>query len=668
VLQYTIAGLVLGGIYAIASAGLVVTYLSAGILNFAFGSLAYFIARFYYFLHTQHAWGIGPAAVVSIVLTGPALGVVLYFVLFRNLRLAPPLIKIVATVGLSVIFPPAATLMFGNETILTAPGLAPQPVRVFRFLGVPVTLDQVIVYGCVIVIMVAGALILRYTDVGLRIRAMVDSPAMTSLSGTNPDAVSVGVWAASTLLAGLAGVLAAPVIGLGSADFTLLMAAAFAAVIAAKLRNLTVAVVVGLLMGVAGSLVQYALPPSSTFTADIIPSIPFVVTAIFLVYFILRSGRVSEGEGIGGTLDRAIAVSSDSHAHRRELAAGASRGSVALGWRGPILLLVVVALLPLVLHGLWLGLLATGIAYGILFLSFSFVIGEGGMVWLCMITFAGVGGLVAAQLATLHGWPVLAAVVAGGIVALPMGAIIGFLTIRLGDLYVALVTLTFGILMENLVFSLGTFANEGLGQNLNRPQFASGTYAFIYFLLVVFAIVALFVLNVRRSTTGMALTAVRSSEPAAKTIGVSVLQMKMVVAGTSAFLAGIGGALLGISLNSALPANYETVGGLVLIATVVTLGIRSNIAALLAGLAFIMIPALVQAYLPAWVGQVPAMLFGLGAVGIAQSPDGVLAMQTRQIRGVIQRWRPAAAEAPTQDGSGGSGVELARSEAELGQR
>jgi branched-chain amino acid transport system permease protein len=258
-----------------------------------------------------------------------------------------------------------------------------------------------------------------------------------------------------------------------------------------------------------------------------------------------------------------------------------------------------------------------------------------------MITFGGVGGMEAAQLATIHGWPVLAAVATGGLIALPMGVIIGFLTIRLGNLYVALVTLTFGILMDNLVFSLGTFANEGLGQNLNRPQFASGTYAFIYFLLVVFAVVAIFVVNVRRSTTGMALSAVRTSEPASKTIGVSVLQMKLVVAGIASFLAGIGGALVGITLNSALPANYETVGGLLLIATVVTLGIRSNTAALLAGLAFIMIPALVQSYLPGWVGQVPPMLFGLGAIGIAQSPDGVLAMQARQVRSLLlRRQRP----------------------------
>ena len=71
-LQFVIAGLVLGGIYAIASAGLVITYTSSGILNFAFGAIAFFIARFYYYLHTQQNWAIAPAAVVSIVIAAPA--------------------------------------------------------------------------------------------------------------------------------------------------------------------------------------------------------------------------------------------------------------------------------------------------------------------------------------------------------------------------------------------------------------------------------------------------------------------------------------------------------------------------------------------------------------------------------------------------------------------
>ena len=154
------------------------------------------------------------------------------------------------------------------------------------------------------------------------------------------------------------------------------------------------------------------------------------------------------------------------------------------------------------------------------FLSYTLVTGEGGMIWLCQVTFAGVGALTTAQLATIHGWPVLAAIVAGGLTAAVMGTIIGFLTIRLGDLYVALVTLTFGLLMETLVFSRDMFLKFGVGVSVPRPEFAEDDQAFAYLMLAVFVIVAIFIVNLRRSTTGMALNAVRWSEPAARTDGV----------------------------------------------------------------------------------------------------------------------------------------------------
>ena len=285
-------------------------------------------------------------------------------------------------------------------------------------------MDQIIVYICVVLVVVVGAVVLRYTDVGLRVRAMVDSPAMTSLSGTNPTAVSVGVWAVSIFLAGLTGVLSAPVIGLDATDFTLLMAAAFAAVIAAKLYNLTVAVVVGLIMGIAASVIPEYLPPDSPFTQAVIPSIPFVVTAIFLVYYLVRRGRISESEGTGGALDRAIAVHGGEYAAKDET--GAVRlSSRPVGWLPSIVGFAIICALPFLLSGLWVGLLATGVAYGVLFLSYTLVTGEGGMVWLCVPTFAAVGGLMTGQLAELHGWPVMAAVVVGGLVAVPFGVILG---------------------------------------------------------------------------------------------------------------------------------------------------------------------------------------------------------------------------------------------------
>jgi branched-chain amino acid transport system permease protein len=634
VLQYVVAGLALGAIYAISAAGLVVTYLSAGVLNFAFGAIAFFVARFYYYLDSQQHWGILPSAVVSLLVVGPALGLFLYGLLFRLMRQASALVQVVATLGVSVAIPPVATLLFGNRSILAAPGLAPQPVHVFHPFGVPVTLDKVIIYASVILVVAAGAVALRYTDIGLRVRAMVDSPAMTSLSGTNPSFVAAGVWAVSTFLAGLSGVLSAPIIGLDPTDYTIFMAAAFAAVVAARLRSLPVAVAVGLLMGVAGDVLQRYLPSHSVWAKEARPSIPFVVTALFLLYYMVRSGRVDERQGVGGALDRSIAVKGDE--------AGAA-STAPLTWRLPMLGVAVVAALPWILHSLWVGLLATGVAYAVVFLSFTLVTGEGGMVWLCMITFAGIGALTTGQLAE-HGWPILAAVAVGGVVALPAGIVIGLLTIRLGDLYVALVTLTFGILMEQLVFSSNRFVNNGIGVNLNRPGFAVSDRAFTYMALGAFAIISIFVFNLRRATTGLALSAVRSSEEAASTTGISVVAMKLVVAGLGAFVAGVGGGLLAVDQGVALPSNYATLLGVVWLAVLVTQGIRSNVSALIAGIAFAMLPQLASDYLPSWGAQVPSILFGLGAIAVVRNPDGVLADQLRQVRKLAgrSRSRPSA--------------------------
>jgi branched-chain amino acid transport system permease protein len=653
-LQFVIAGLVLGGIYAICSAGLVITYTASGILNFAFGAIAYFIARFYYFLNTQHGWSILPAAVLSIGVAAPALGVLLYVVLFRHLRLSSPMIKVVATIGLLVALPSLATLIFGNEAINQAPGLAPQPVAVYQFLGVPVTLDQVIVYICVFVTVVAGAVILRYTDVGLKVRAMVDSPAMTDLSGTNPTAVSVGVWAASTFFAGLAGVLAAPIIGLDPDNFTLLIAASFAAVVAARLRNLPVAVVVGLLMGIATSLIQRYLPPASTWTTEVIDAVPFIVIAVVLVYELIRRGRVGESDGWGGALDRAITPQGESRlAGSTDNVVESASLNLFGRYGGPIALIVIASALPLIVEGYWVGLMAQAFAYAIIFLSWTLVTGEGGMLWLCQITFAGVGALTTAQLANNHGWPVLAAVAVGGLVALVLGVAVGLLSIRLGDLYVALVTLTFGLLMENLVFTLPSFVNQGLGLTLNRPGFATSDRAFAYLCLVVFIIVSLFIVNYRRSTTGLALNAARWSEAGAKTSGISVVQMKVIAGALAALIAGVGGGFLALAQTSFQPSEFATFAGVVWLAVLVTIGVRSNAAALVAGITFVMLPALAQAYLPTWTGNVLPVLFGLGAISVAKYPDGVLAEQGRRMRRLLFHLTPGrVGDSSAMDGPG----------------
>jgi branched-chain amino acid transport system permease protein len=105
-------------------------------------------------------------------------------------------------------------------------------------------------------VVVTGTVVLRFTDVGLKVRAMVDTEAMTSLSGVSPARISAWVWMVTTALAGLAGVLTAPGTGLTPVGMTALMASAFAAVVAARLRSLPVAVAVAMAMGILTDVSQ----------------------------------------------------------------------------------------------------------------------------------------------------------------------------------------------------------------------------------------------------------------------------------------------------------------------------------------------------------------------------------------------------------------------------
>src|ERR1019366_8336770 len=133
---------------------LVVTFVSGGVLNFAFGSMAYFVARFYYWLNSQHGWQTDQAGAVSLLVVAPLMGVVLYALLFRHLRGKSTLIKLVCTIGLSGALPPIADMTFGTQSITSAPGLASLSDKPFDFLGTPLTTDQLITYGFLVFVVI----------------------------------------------------------------------------------------------------------------------------------------------------------------------------------------------------------------------------------------------------------------------------------------------------------------------------------------------------------------------------------------------------------------------------------------------------------------------------------------------------------------------------------
>jgi branched-chain amino acid transport system permease protein len=201
---------------------------------------------------------------------------------------------------------------------------------------------------------------------------------------------------------------------------------------------------------------------------------------------------------------------------------------------------------------------------------------------------------------------------------------------------VALVTLSFGLLIDQVVFSQTRFLPGLGGIQMGRPSFAVSDHAFAYFALAVFLIVGIAVVNLRRSSSGLAVSAIRWSQPAARTLGIKVVRMKLVLSGIAAFVAGLGGAVLSMYDQSTDPITYGTFNGLVWLAVLVTVGVRSLTAALLAGISFTVLPAVFQTYLPGnvWL-QVPSVLFGLGAIGLATNPQGVVAMYAEGLQTLI---------------------------------
>jgi hypothetical protein len=107
---------------------------------------------------------------------------------------------------------------------------------------------------------------------------------------------------------------------------------------------------------------------------------------------------------------------------------------------------------------------------------------------------------------------------------------------------------------------------------------------------VVFAVIALMIVNLKRATSGLVFAAIRSSERASVTGGISIVRAKLVLFGVSAFVAGLGGALYATVVGSATPRSFNALIGIIWLAIVVTWGVRSVVGAVLAGMIFAIAP------------------------------------------------------------------------------
>jgi branched-chain amino acid transport system permease protein len=597
VAPYIISGLVAGSITAISALGLIITYKSSRVFNFAHGAIAYSIAIFYYYLTNENGWSVEAAAPFTILVVAPLLGLLLYLALFRRLTHASPTVRLVSTVGLWVALPALIRILFPfsiNE-IFQPEGLIENPAdpNFLKVFGTYVNTNQFAVIVSAFVIAIGTSLVMRYTSVGLATRATVDQPRNAEIAGVNTEAVTAGSWMVGIMLAGFAGVLLGPILGLQEFQFTLLLVGSFAAVVIGKMSSLPIAFLGAVAIGVLQQLWVKWQPHEGFFSVGVAASIPFAVMLVFLiVYSFTSSGLRREAFEI----DRRRAGG----AHGDAPPLPPSHGLRRLA--GPVATAVVLALLPVLFDNVtlfgvsfdnfWIGVFAQGMALSIIFLSYTMVTGEGGMISLCQITLAGIGAFAAARLAAEAGLEPWAAILVGAAIAVPFGLLVALPSLRIGDLYLALLTIGFALLIEQFIWNRDEYDNFGAGLPVPRPFDLGITdrvemYAV---LAVVFGVLALLIVNLKRATAGLVFASIRSSEPASATTGISIVRAKLILFTTSAFVAGLGGALYASVIGSATVRSFNALIGIVWLAIVVTWGVRSVVGAVLAGMIYAIAP------------------------------------------------------------------------------
>ena len=648
---WLIEGIPFGCVYALIAIGIVLTYKTTGVFNFAYAAQAFVAGAVYVELVEVHGDPRWLGLVVSILIVSPLLGLAFDRFLFRAMRTAGWQVKLVVVLGMFIALPQIILdFVSGQQPVpVTARSSIPPMFGItasgfnigshfvawdFAFAAI-VTVLAVLVLG----------FIFRYTAIGLQMRAVVESPRMVELAGVNSERVSAFAWMLSSVMAGIAGVILTTLAQTLNANiFVLLLVITIAAAACGRLTSIPVTFFAGVALGVADRALPdilsswFGVSASSELAKDLRPSLPFLL--LFLILVLVRSIR-SRRESVDPLASVDPPPPAMAHTYKTPELERLTKIIFPIFIGGFILVMLTIV------SGLWVFRITDGLTIAVAFLSITIITGFAGQISLAQATFAGIGGFTAADLAVDHGIPILLGVVIGAVVAAAVGALFSLPALRLGGIYLTLATLAFGLMVENVVFNRPEVSNGAAGIHVPRPDFATSDRTFFLLIFAIFAVVAFGVILIRKGTTGRFLLAIRGSETAAASIGINATALRITVFALSAAVAGIGGGLIAMSGQDVRVGDaptFPTILGIAWVVLVVTLGSRTVDGAVNAGISFVVFQWLLEDGLHLTPG-IFLILFGLGAITYARHPEGIVEYQTRRSLVEMARARALATRA-----------------------
>ena len=597
-IPFIILGLASGSVYGMAGVGLVLTYKTSGIFNFAFGAVGTLAAYIFYTLNVSHGVPWPVAAVVVTVVLGVALGLISEL-LARRLSKVALAVQIVAVIGVVLAIEALLEIIYGG-TDRTFPVFLPQStVEIF---GAYVSWGKLIVVG--FTLLVTGLLyaMLKFTTIGIAMRAVVDDPDLLDVSGTKPRRVRRSAWIIGTLFSVMAGILLAQSTSLDPVTLTSLVAQSYAAAAIGAFSSLPLTYAGGLGVGVLASILTKYIPQTEIISG--IPvSLPFII--LFLVLVLMPKRRLA------------------GRVEARPLTSAARVPALRVQGLFGVIAVAAAALVPLLAGSLYITGWTTVLPAVIMFLSVGLLVKTSGQVSLAQVGFAAIGAVAFSKLTVEAHIPWLLALIVAGLVVVPIGALIAVPAIRLSGIYLALATFGFGLLLQNMFYnSSWMFGSFGQGITLPQPVIpgigATTANEFYYVVLIITVVVAVAVVALTRSRLGRLLRALGDSPTALRTSGTSTLVTQILVFCISAFLAGISGALLGAAIGDQASTSFDPTLSLTYLALVlITVG-PVPWYAVLAAAASVLIPLYVTlSTIASWM----QLAFGAAAILMAIQPE-----------------------------------------------
>ena len=642
-LSYTVLGLVAGCVYALIATGLVVTYNTTGVFNFAHGAIAMFGAYAYWQFSTPSVaggWGINP--VLSLILTlfvaAPLFGVIIERLLMRPLRDKPVDISIVVTLGLLLFLVGAADLLWPpTQTRNLQPFFNGSGFRVGTVL---VTYHEVAAVVATVAIAIGLRILFQRTRTGIAMRAVVDNADLVAMAGGRPDRVQQFAWCISCSVAALAGILLAGIGTLNIIILTLLVVDGYAAAIIGRLRSLPLALAGAVVIGLGQRYTFGYL--NSGWLAKVTNVIPMFI--LFVVLILLPQDRLRTSTFLGAVAPRVASLKS----------------SVVWG----VILVAGATLVSFGLSPVNLRNGASGFALALVLLSIMLVTGYGGMISGCQMTFVGIGALAMSRFG--HGGSLLGVLLAV-LISAAVGAILALPTLKMRGLYLALATFAFAAVMD-LAYFAQVFGSGG-NKVVHRPHIpgipTNSDRQFFILTAVVFAVVAIGVLALRRSSYGRRIVAINDSPAACATLGVNVNWAKLATFTIAAGMAGLGGALIGGVTQLVDKDQFAALFSLVALLLARVGGINTATGVLLGAFTFALFPTFVP-HLPGFLKD-QFLLTGLAAISVGRDPNG-LGGRIADVAGRLRRafgWEKAPAEVPATSVAGTAAAVFLEEESHL---